>query len=284
MRLHTSINALHVSIQTILFVSVLGVKSHSRTKLVFICNMLFRDRAVIRLETIESTNNYAANLIKLSSPPDGTVITAQEQTNGRGQRGSFWESDPGENLLCSIVYYPQFLNASNHFYLMKTAALAVRELVEELTSRDTYIKWPNDIIVQNKKIAGMLVEASWNDQKMQSAVVGIGLNISQVKFESPTATSAKLLTGKHIDIEDCLVQLLRLTDKYMMKLQSGNFSEISRLYRENLFRLGQVARFLHEDRPLNAMITGVDEEGRLRLYTEQGENLTCGLKEIKFVL
>ncbi len=246
--------------------------------------MLFRDRAVIRLETIDSTNNYAANLIKLSSPPDGTVITAQEQTNGRGQRGSYWESDPGENLLCSIVYYPQFLNSSNHFYLMKAVALAVRELVEDLTKRDTYIKWPNDIMVQNKKIAGMLVEASWNDQKIQSAVVGIGLNLNQANFEAPHATSARILTGIRVDVEDCLVQLLHLTDKYMMRLQSGNYSEISKQYRENLFRLGQVSQFIYEDRPLSAMITGVDEEGRLRLYTDQGENLTCGLKEIKFVL
>ncbi|MFM9985621.1 MAG: biotin--[acetyl-CoA-carboxylase] ligase [Flavobacteriales bacterium] len=246
--------------------------------------MLFRDRAVIRLETIDSTNNYAANLIKLSTPPDGTVITAQEQTNGRGQRGSFWESDPGENLLCSIVYYPQFLNSSNHFYLMKAAALAVRELVEDLTQRDTFIKWPNDIMVQNKKIAGMLVEAAWNDQKMQSAVVGIGLNLNQENFESLHATSARLLTGSRVDVDDCLVQLLQLTDKYMMRLQSGGYSEISKQYRENLFRLGQVAHFIYQDRPLNAMITGVDEEGRLRLYTEQGEILNCGLKEIKFVL
>jgi BirA family biotin operon repressor/biotin-[acetyl-CoA-carboxylase] ligase len=246
--------------------------------------MLFRDRAVIRLETIDSTNNYAANLIKLSSPPDGTVITAQEQTNGRGQRGSYWESDPGENLLCSIVYYPQFLNSSNHFYLMKAVALAVRELVEDLTKRDTYIKWPNDIMVQNKKIAGMLVEASWNDQKIQSAVVGIGLNLNQANFEAPHATSSRILNGLRADVEDCLVQLLHLTDKYMMRLQSGNYSEISKQYRENLFRLGQVSQFIYEDRPLSAMITGVDEEGRLRLYTDQGENLTCGLKEIKFVL
>lgn len=249
-----------------------------------ICNMLFRDRAVIRMEDIDSTNNYAANLIKLSTPPDGTVITAQEQTNGRGQRGASWESEPGENLLCSIIYYPQFLNATNHFYLMKSTALAVRDLVEELTGQDTFIKWPNDIMVQNKKIAGLLVEASWNDQKMQSAVVGIGLNINQMNFNAPHAISVRQVIGHPVELEDCLVQLIQLTDRYMMKLQSGNYSEISRLYRENLFRLGQVARFVYNDLPLNAMITGVDEEGRLRLYTDQGQNLSCGLKEIRFML
>ena len=93
--------------------------------------MLFHKRAIIRLESVDSTNNYAANLVRLSLPPEGTVITAQEQTTGRGQRGTVWESSSGENLLCSIILYPTYLNHNNHFYLIKAVALALRDLAEE---------------------------------------------------------------------------------------------------------------------------------------------------------
>ncbi len=246
--------------------------------------MLFRDRAIIRLESVDSTNNYAANLVRLSSPPEGTVITAQEQLSGKGQRGSVWESALGENLLCSIVLYPSYLNSSNHFYLIKVVALALRELVEEHTEQDVYIKWPNDIMVKNKKIAGILMEAVWSDQRMQSAVIGIGLNVNQTSFETSRATSLKLLARKSGDVDDCLKGLLTYLEKYLLKLQSGQFTDIARLYRENLFRLGQVSRFIFNGNELDAMITGVDEEGRLRLYTDKGVSLSCGIKEIQFVL
>jgi BirA family biotin operon repressor/biotin-[acetyl-CoA-carboxylase] ligase len=246
--------------------------------------MLFHNRAIIRLESVDSTNNYAANLVRLSLPPEGTVITAQEQTAGKGQRGSSWESALGENLLCSIILYPNFLNSNNHFYLIKAVALALRDLAEEQTEQEVYIKWPNDIMVNNKKIAGILMEAVWSDQKIQSAVVGIGFNVNQTQFEYNKATSIKLCTKRNADVEQCLEAYLVILEKYLLKLMSGQYSEISRLYRESLYRLGQVCNFLYQGKSINAMITGVDENGQLRLYTEGGEGLSCGIKEIQFVL
>ncbi len=246
--------------------------------------MLFHKRAIIRLESVDSTNNYAANLVRLSLPPEGTVITAQEQTTGRGQRGTVWESSSGENLLCSIILYPTYLNHNNHFYLIKAVALALRDLAEEQTEQEVYIKWPNDIIVDNKKIAGILMEATWSEQTMQSAIIGVGFNINQTQFENNKATSIKLCTKHNADVEQCLEAYLVILEKYLLKLMSGQYSEISRMYRESLFRLGQVSRFLYKGTLINAMITGVDENGQLRLYTEAGEGLSCGLKEIQFIL
>ena len=92
--------------------------------------MSFRDRAIIDLDTVDSTNNYAANMLKLSSPPAGTVITAQEQTNGRGQRGSSWTAFKGDNLLASIIVYPKFLAPDETFMLSRITALAIREAIE----------------------------------------------------------------------------------------------------------------------------------------------------------
>ncbi|MFN0032482.1 MAG: biotin--[acetyl-CoA-carboxylase] ligase [Flavobacteriales bacterium] len=246
--------------------------------------MIFSERAIIRLESVDSTNNYAANLIRMSSAPDGTVITAQMQISGKGQRGTHWQSNAGENLLCSVVLYPTYISFSNHVYINKAVALALRDVVETMTDIPVFIKWPNDIMTANKKIAGILLEASWADQQMQHAIAGIGLNVNQTEFEIPNATSLRLLNqGESADIELCLTTFIVQLDKYMSMLKNGQMAEIKKLYRDHLFRLGQVSQFVKDGITFDGMITGVDDDGRLRLITSDGESLTCGIKEIQFV-
>ncbi|MEN9638604.1 MAG: hypothetical protein RLZZ262_472 [Bacteroidota bacterium] len=245
--------------------------------------MLFKDRAIINLDVTDSTNQYAANLLRTSPPPDGTVITAQAQHQGRGQRGTFWESKPGENLLCSFVVYPTFLSSSNQFYLSKLVALALHEMCEEAMQREVLLKWPNDVIVAHKKVGGILIEASWSDQRMQSAVIGIGLNLNQIEFETAKATSIRLMTNKIWDAQECLKVLIEKFERYYFKLASGQFAEISKLYRDHLYRLGQPVKFQYNGAIIDAMITGVDEDGKLRLHCGDGRSLSCGLKEIKML-
>ena len=249
-----------------------------------LCAMLFHERAIIRLETIDSTNNYAANLVRLSQPPEGTVITAQEQSAGKGQRNSNWESHSGENLLCSVILYPKFLNASNQFCLSQAIALAVQEIIEKETTTETYIKWPNDIIVNDKKIAGILIENTWTNQRLGSSVIGIGINVNQTSFDTLKATSVRRITGKSFDIEACLLHLIQSLEKYYFKLQAGGTSEIVRHYLGHLYRINQVTDFLFENQQIRASIIGVDQSGRLKLRTESGPPLTCDLKEISMIL
>ncbi len=245
--------------------------------------MLFKNRAIINLDVTDSTNQYAAHLLRNAPPPDGTVITAQSQHQGRGQRGTAWESQPGENLLCSFIVYPNFLGAANQFYLSKVVALALQELCEDFIEREVLLKWPNDIIVANKKIGGVLIEAAWNDQRMQSAIIGIGLNLNQLQFESPRATSIRLMTNKIWDAQDCLIALINKFERYYFKLAAGQFTEISKLYRDHLYRLGQPMKFDYHGEIIDAMITGVDEDGKLRLHCGDGRSLSCGLKEVKML-
>lgn len=245
--------------------------------------MLFKDRAIINLDVTDSTNQYAAHLLRTSPPPDGTVITAQMQQQGRGQRGTVWESNPGENLLCSFIVYPTFLGASNQFYLSKVVALALQELCEEIMEREVLLKWPNDIIVAHKKLGGILIEGAWNDQRMQSAVIGIGLNLNQIEFETARATSLRLMTNRVWDVQECLKILIEKFERYYFKLASGQLAEISKLYRDHLYRLGQPMKFEYQGELIDAMITGVDEDGKLRLHCGDGRSLSCGLKEIKML-
>jgi BirA family biotin operon repressor/biotin-[acetyl-CoA-carboxylase] ligase len=249
----------------------------------FICVMLFRDKAIIQLETVDSTNNYAANLIKLSQPPEGTVITAQMQTLGKGQRNATWQSDEGQNLLCSVILYPKFLYSANQFSLIQAMALGLQEMLEKQLEMDVYVKWPNDLIVQDKKIAGILIESSWTENRMHSAVVGIGLNLNQMDFESPKAISMKKISGKSWDAENCLIQLMDAIEKYYLKLHAGAFKEISAQYMHHLYRIHQNAQFIFEDKIIEATIIGVDIHGRLKLQTVDSRMMTCNLKEIALI-
>lgn len=246
--------------------------------------MLFKDRAIIRLDTVDSSNNYAANLVKLSSPPEGTVITAQEQTEGKGQRNAYWESNHSENLLCSIILYPHFLLPENQFFLSQIISIAVQETIENQLDQSVYIKWPNDVIAKGKKIAGILIQANWMEGRMSSAIVGIGINLNQQSFTQPKAISVKNILSKDWNVDDCLMAVLARIEKYYLKLQSGNYIDISRTYKEKLYKLGQVARFIYQEEEIDAMITGVDQQGRLRLYTAKGDSLCCNLKEISMIL
>jgi BirA family transcriptional regulator, biotin operon repressor / biotin---[acetyl-CoA-carboxylase] ligase len=243
--------------------------------------MLFKERAIINLDITDSTNQYANHLLRTSPPPDGTVITAQSQHQGRGQRGTAWESRTGENLLCSMIVYPNFLTSKNHFFLSKIVALALQELLEEKLDREVLLKWPNDIIVAHKKIAGILIESSWNDQRLQSAVIGVGINLNQMEFDAPKATSTALISGDQWNEQECLQMLLVKFEKFYFKLATGHFAEISKLYRDHLYRLGQPMKFEYQGKEIEAMITGVDDDGRLQLHCGNGESLSCGLKEIK---
>jgi BirA family biotin operon repressor/biotin-[acetyl-CoA-carboxylase] ligase len=245
--------------------------------------MLFGNRAVISLESVDSTNNYAANLIKLSPPPEGTVITAQFQTEGRGQRHANWESREGENLLCSFILYPRFLKSDDSFFLSQVVALAIRELMENHLKTDVFIKWPNDIIVKNKKIAGVLLETAWNDGRLTHAVIGIGINLNQKTFHHHKAISAIGITGKFWDRMLCLEALSAQLEKYYLKLKAGRYSEISNEYKEHLYLLGQKAQYASGNSEFIATCTGIDHNGKLRLTLENGTSKAFDLKEVNLI-
>jgi BirA family transcriptional regulator, biotin operon repressor / biotin---[acetyl-CoA-carboxylase] ligase len=242
--------------------------------------MSFRDRAIIDLDTVDSTNNYAANMLKLSSPPAGTVITAQEQTNGRGQRGSSWTAFKGDNLLASIIVYPKFLAPDETFMLSRITALAIREAIEALTDKDVFIKWPNDIIVGGKKICGILIENNWSDFKIQSAIIGFGINVNQEKFMIPKATSVKNVIGHFIPISEIQKTTLAFFDNWYSRLESGQKDFIKAEYEKHLFKKNEMAEFIFEDRKIKASIQGVNASGHLILLDSEGNKLSADLKQI----
>ena len=150
----------------------------------------------IRLNRVNSTNKYAVEMIAKSKPIEGTVISASFQYEGRGQIGRFWESEAEKNITCSTILRPDFLEASDQFQLNIAISLALHDFISHfLDNKDVKIKWPNDIYVGDKKIAGILLQNSLIGKKVNSTIVGTGININQTEFSGdvPNPTSSPTL-------------------------------------------------------------------------------------------
>ena len=157
----------------------------------------------IRLDSVDSTNNYTATLLN-GNVPEGTVVITREQTAGRGQRANSWVSEAGKNLTVTYVLRPKFLCISDQFILNKAIALAVNKAIQHFAPlMDVRIKWPNDIFLQNKKVAGILIETSMQGGHIVSCLAGIGINVNQQHFQSNSGNPISLIEvlGKELNID-----------------------------------------------------------------------------------
>jgi len=239
-------------------------------------------------DSLESTNKYCEAL-DLAEVEDFTCYWALEQTAGIGQRGNHWHSAPGQNLTFSLVLHPAFLPAARQFCLTQALSLGIKDFIESIVSIDPIvtiasIKWPNDIYVDGHKICGTLVSTRLQGNAIASAVCGIGLNVNEREFPSwvPHPTSLGLLTGQNYALEPLLRQLLACIEKRYNDLKTGIDPEPE--YLAHLMNLHVPARYIYNKEEIAATITGVDPHGRLLLSAADGRSLSCGMKEIQFVL
>ena len=153
---------------------------------------VFVGKSVIYLPTCHSTNQIAEELLTKPDIASGTIVITDNQTSGRGQRGNTWQADPGSNLTFTVISTPEFLPISRQFDLNIVASLAVRATVTEFVP-DVHVKWPNDVLVGTGKIAGILIQNFITGSKIRHTLIGIGLNVNQVQFDLPQATSLAAL-------------------------------------------------------------------------------------------
>jgi BirA family biotin operon repressor/biotin-[acetyl-CoA-carboxylase] ligase len=233
---------------------------------------LFTGTNVIDLESTDSTNNYALKLLHGKQPFEGTVVRTFRQTLGRGQREKQWESEDFSNLTFSVIYYPVFLSVSRQFQLSKAIALGVADFVKNIVKdQSVKIKWPNDIYVGDKKIAGILIENSVSGNKISSAVIGIGLNVNQTTFsaEIPNPVSLKMVIGKELDLKKCFQELCVSLEARYMQLKAGKENVINEQYHKTLYGLDEQREFIIDKKNTTAEIVGVDELGRLKLRVNE---------------
>ncbi|CAN5256649.1 biotin--[acetyl-CoA-carboxylase] ligase [soil metagenome] len=244
---------------------------------------LFIGNQIIRLEEVDSTNNFSAALIRDTTIPEGTVVITEKQTSGRGQRGNTWYSEPGKNITCSIILKPVFLNIQNQFDLTRVIALGISDFLKGIfPESEIYIKWPNDIIVNDRKIAGILIENSISSGKISSSVVGIGINVNQENFEegASSAISIYQLSGKKFELTSLLKPLFRNIEARYLQLRASNLEKLRSDYDNLLFRKGVLSRYTDFDSVFDAVLEEVTVEGLLCLRRQNGQMSQYNFKEI----
>lgn len=254
-------------------------------------NTLFIGHSIIVLDKVDSTNTYLQSLLREKAPAEGLVIRALEQYAGRGQRGSSWLSEPDTNLTFSILLTPRFLPLSNQFWLTKALALGVAEFVSSmLPSSDVKIKWPNDIYVNNRKIAGILVENILESSSIKYCIAGIGLNINQDSFgpSLSNATSLKMLSGKNFDLSLCLENICISVEKFYLELRNSHYKQLDELYHKLLYKRGVLTKFAVDGKPIEGIIKGVSGNGHLLINTKNGSELsinnTIEVRDVKHLV
>ena len=151
---------------------------------------------IIKLNAIDSTNDYLKNLLDKKPVINYTVVTANFQNKGKGQMGGFWESEAGKNLICSVYLSNSIIKLSNQFVINIIVCLAIKKSLHKFNIPQLSVKWPNDIMSGSSKICGVLIENIIKNSSIQDIIIGIGLNVNQTIFKnSPNATSIKKING-----------------------------------------------------------------------------------------
>jgi BirA family transcriptional regulator, biotin operon repressor / biotin---[acetyl-CoA-carboxylase] ligase len=233
---------------------------------------------------LNSTNLRVSQMLPKIQVKEPFWIRTDNQVAGRGQGNKSWFSQPGLNLTGTLAIFPFRFNALNQFLLSETFALAAAGFLE-LFIEDVHIKWPNDLYAGDRKIGGILIETSIIGSYIDSAVMGIGLNINQLDFPGnlPNPTSVSILTGIKYDLtvlEDLLLE--SFINLYRL-IESGDFDEIDKLYISNLYRFGELCQFKDSNQIFSARIVGINEYGHLVLQNSSGSVISFAYQEIEFV-
>ena len=235
-----------------------------------------------RLSSLESTNIYALELLRQKKGFTGTVIVTDFQTKGKGQQGKIWESEKGKNLQFSIIISPK-LAVEKQFELSQFVAICLRQWLDSMSVSVVQIKWPNDILVNGKKIAGVLIENSIQGQEISHSVIGIGLNVNQVGFSifSRLATSLKKELNKNVDMDKALTSFLELFKSNYLKYKSGQL-DVVKLYLSYLFGLGTPQRYVDDKGEFLGVILGVRPNGKLQV-NKNGKLKSYDIKQLQFL-
>lgn len=221
-------------------------------------------------ETVGSTNDIALELAR-AGEPEGLVITADSQTEGRGRRGRAWRDEPGQSIIMSAILRPA-ISASEMPKLSFVASLAVAEWLVAECGLTCELKWPNDVLVGDRKLAGILVELSLSSGK-HAAVAGIGVNVNQRGFPddlSESATSLAIETGQSYDVPALTKSLAGHVFAVYERFLASGFEGILADWRKYMWGIGTQVEVASEGRSLAEVIRGVDESGALLVEDARG--------------
>jgi BirA family biotin operon repressor/biotin-[acetyl-CoA-carboxylase] ligase len=238
----------------------------------------------IKLDAIDSTNEFLKGLSNKQQLDNFTVVTAEKQTKGKGQMGAVWNSEEGKNLIMSVFIKEALLNVNQIYDLNIAIAVAVLSALETYNIPELSIKWPNDIMSYNYKIGGILIENSLKSDGAISSIVGLGLNINQASFENlPKASSLALICQSQFDKEEILLSIIE-TIKENIDLLKQEPQSLWSKYTESLFKKGVPMPFKDAlGRNFMGIIQGVSAFGKLQLLLEDDRVVEYNVKEIQML-
>ncbi len=250
----------------------------------FLMCAIFTGNNLIKLDEVDSTNSYLSELASKEKLADGTVVIAQHQYAGKGQRGNIWETEKNKNLTFSILYHPGDVHLNKLFLLTQAISLGIYDYLIT-KSKEVKIKWPNDLYITNKKIGGLLIENTIKGDAIAQIIVGVGLNINQELFHQNgyKATSLKIENAGIYNLEIELETLLTCIERSYLQWKNNHFNTIKERYLSVLYLYQSWHIFqLPNGTYLDAKIIGVDELGNLLLEDLESNHLKFGNKEIIF--
>ena len=243
-------------------------------------------KVVLSFPELDSTNEYALKVLSKTRPIEGTVIITDYQIAGKGQIGSKWESERGKNLTLTCILYPSFLDLIQQYLLTCIASLSVRQTLASLINhREIKIKWPNDILVNQKKICGILIQNSVMSGKIQNSVIGIGVNVNQSFFSKDLTRATSIFNelNAEIDLEDIKTDLFSNLTRWYNLLKDNQIELIKNSYADSLYGRDEEKIFLlkSEGKEKPGIIKGIDPRGKLWIEHE-GEEAVYDIKEIQY--
>lgn len=226
--------------------------------------MRFSQEEIIILDSTDSTNNYAMRLIRKGEAKNGTAVFTLEQKEGKGRLGRTWISEPSANIILSVISDMKGVSLKNQFIISMVAALAAADILEAKSNSKVFVKWPNDIFINDKKAGGILIENTISGQNWQWAVTGFGININQKTFgEGYNATSLAKETNRQYNVQELATELKNSFLSGLERWKAGFSEDIVQAYNNRLFMKDQIARLEAGNNTFHARIIGVTPNGEL---------------------
>jgi BirA family biotin operon repressor/biotin-[acetyl-CoA-carboxylase] ligase len=232
---------------------------------------------IVKLHATTSTNDELKSRMRESELPHLTTIYTMEQTRGKGQRGATWVSDKGKNLTFSILLTEKTQNLTP-FLINQILSVTIVQWLKKDLQVQAKIKWPNDILSVQHKLAGILIENIFFGKEITYSVVGIGLNVNQETFENlPRAISLKNITGREFELESLLISFLNL-----LKNNLRDPLGVAQEYYKYLFKYNQITSFKSSKGIFEGIVKGTDPDGKLLLQVND-KLIAFEVKELEWM-
>lgn len=236
----------------------------------------------IKVDATNSTNSFLRDMYRENPGMENLCLCAYEQTQGRGQKGTYWQANAGENLTFSLFFTRLQLDVKQQFKLSAMVSLAILEALKNIGVPNLEIKWPNDILAGNLKIGGILIENFLKGDRIHATIIGLGLNVNQKNFDNlPKAASLHMLTGKNYDLKPLLETLTNSIENKILLLDEVSMEEVLDDYHKNLFAIHAMSTFeLPNGDRFIGLLQGIDEQGMLRVLGEGNRLKKFDVKQV----